>query len=389
MYFAPYIDSTGLHTPSFQDIQDNLISSAKSIFGQDIYLDGDSQDMQYIAAISKAIYDTMQCCQLAVNNQSPQTAIGTSLDSLVKLNGLKRLPATYSTVQITCIGTPGTVIPAGVVQDTAGNKWDLPPNSVIPDVGVLSCTATCETPGNILVDIGSIQTIVNPQFGWDSVSNAAAASPGVATETDVKLRKRQSISVQLPAQTALNGTEAAIGAVTGVTRKRVYENKTDVTDANGIPSHSIAAVVEGGEDNAVAAAIANFKTMGCGTYGSTSITLPTQFSVGGSTQFSRPSYSAIDVNITIVILTPEYTKAVQDQMIANIGSYLNTLDIGTSVQASSLYLPALSAMANQLSPSFRISSLTISTGEGTAGETVEIVWNSVAKAGIMTVTGGV
>lgn len=387
-YFAPYMDATGLHLPTFVDIQDNLVAQAKSIFGQDIYLDNDSQDMQYIAAISKAIYDTMQMGALAVNNQSPQTAVGTPLDSLVKLNGLQRLAATYSTVQVTCIGTPGTVIAAGIVQDTAGYKWDLPAKSVIPDSGVLSCTATCETVGAIVADIGSIQTIITPQYGWDSVSNAAAAVAGVPTETDTQLRKRQSVSVQLPSQTPLNATLAAINAVDGVTRSRLYENQTDSTDSNGIPSHSVAAVVEGGDDDSVAQAVATSKTMGCGTYGSTSITLPTQFSIGGSTQFSRPTYTPVDVAVTVVILPSGYTQAVQDQATQNIKDYLNTLAIGTSVQASSLYYPALSAMADQRVPSFRIDSLTVSTGGGAASGNLAVPWNGVAQAGTVTITGG-
>jgi uncharacterized phage protein gp47/JayE len=387
-YFAPYIDATGLHTPSFQDIQDYRVAQAKSIFGPDIYLDGDSQDMQYIATTSKAIFDAMQLCQLAVNNQSPQNAIGAGLDSLVKLNGLGRLAATYSTVQITCTGTPGTAISAGVVQDTAGYLWDLPTNSVIPGSGVLSCTATCETVGAIVADIGAIQVIVTPQYGWDSVSNAAAAAPGVAVETDTQLRQRQSISVKLPSQTPLDATEAAVAAVDGVTRQRVYENDTPTTDANGIPRNSVAAVVEGGDDNAVAAAIAKSKTMGCGTYGTTSIALPTQYSVGGSTRFSRPTYDAIAVNITVVILTTGYTQAVQDQMISNIKDYLDTLRIGTSVQASSLYGFALSATADAHNPSFRIASMTISKDGTNFGDTVPVAWNEVAKAGTVAVSGG-
>ena len=387
-YFTPYIDVNGLHIPSFQDIQNYFIDQAKSIFGQDIYLGNDSQDMQYIATVSKAVYDAVQCCQLAVNNQSPQTAIGTSLDSLVKLNGLQRLPATYSVVQITCVGEPGTVIPDGIVQDTAKYKWDLPPNITIPESGVLSCTATCEVPGNVVAGIGTIQTIVNPQYGWYSVSNAAAAIPGVPTETDLELRARQSISVDLPAQTPLNATAAAIRTVDGVTRSRVYENYTNATDANGIPSHSIAPVVEGGDDQAIASTIAKAKTMGCGTYGTTQITLPSQFSVGGSTNFSRPAYSVVDVAITVALLGSEYSQDVQNQMIANVKEYLETLDIGASVQASSLFFPALTAMPSQKNPCFRIVSLTVSKGGGAAGDNIEIDWDGVAKAGEVTVTGG-
>lgn len=382
------MDAYGLHLPTFQDIQTYLIDRAKSIFGQDIYLGNDSQDMQYIATISKAIYDTMQCCQLAYNNQSPQSAVGTGLDSLVKLNGIMRSPATYSTVQITCVGEPGTVISNGVVQDTANQKWDIPENITIPDSGVLSCTATSEVPGSIMAPVGTIQAIATPQYGWYSVSNAAAAVPGVATETDMQLRKRQSISVDLPSQTPLNSTEAAIQAVDGVTRSHVYENYTNTTDPNGIPSHSIAPVIEGGDDAQVASAIAKSKTVGCGTYGTTQITLPTQFSVGGSTNFSRPAEVLIDIAVTVVLLTSDYSSAVQADIIANIQDYINTLGIGSNVEASSLYYPALSAMDDQKLPTFRISSITVKKTGGTAGSTISLAWNEVAKANTVTITGG-
>lgn len=382
------MDAYGLHLPTFQDIQSNLIDRAKSIFGQDIYLDNDSQDMQYIAAVAKAIYDAMLCCQLAYNNQSPQSAVGTGLDSIVKLNGIARNPATYSTVQITCIGEPETVIPGGVVQDTANQKWDLPANVAIPASGVLSCTATSEVPGKIMAPAGTIQVIATPQYGWYSVSNAAAAVPGVATETDTELRKRQSISVDLSSQTPLSSTEAAIQAVDGVTRSRVYENYTNTTDPNGIPSHSVAPVVEGGDDALVASAIAKSKTIGCGTFGTTQITLPSQFSVGGSTNFSRPTEVSVDVNVTVVLLTSDYTSAVQADIIANIEDYINTLGIGSDVEASSLYYPALSAMDDQRLPTFRISSVTVKKTGGTAGNTIGLAWDEVAKANAVTITGG-
>ncbi len=387
-YFEPFVDINGLHIPDFPDIQNYLIEKAKSIFGQDIYLENDSQDMQYIATISKVLYDAFQCCRLAYNNQSPQTAIGTGLDSIVKLNGISRAAATYSTVQITCIGEPGTEIVNGVVQDTSNQKWDLPPSVKIPASGVLSCTATSEIPGSIMAGVGTIQAINTPQYGWYSVSNAEAAKPGVDTETDTQLRKRQSISVDLPAQTPLNATQAAIRAIDGVSRSRVYENYTNTTDANGIPSHSIAPVVEGGTDEEVAAAIAKAKTVGCGTYGTTQTMLPSQFSVGGSTNFSRPTEIEIEVNVTVVLLTSNYTTAVQSDIISNIKEYLNTMDIGNSVEASSLYYPALSAMDDQQAPSFRISSITVSKSGKTGGDTVSIAWNEVAKAGTIAVTGG-
>ena len=37
-YFAPYVDGSGLHMPTYQDILDDMIASMKKIYGSDIYL---------------------------------------------------------------------------------------------------------------------------------------------------------------------------------------------------------------------------------------------------------------------------------------------------------------------------------------------------------------
>ena len=54
-YYSPYIDNTGIHVPTYEDIRDDLIASMKQIFGQDIYLADDSQDYQQICIFAKKI----------------------------------------------------------------------------------------------------------------------------------------------------------------------------------------------------------------------------------------------------------------------------------------------------------------------------------------------
>ena len=56
-YFNPYIDGTGIHVPTYNDIRDELISQMKQIFGSDIYIDEDSMDYQQISIFAKKIYD--------------------------------------------------------------------------------------------------------------------------------------------------------------------------------------------------------------------------------------------------------------------------------------------------------------------------------------------
>lgn len=386
-YFAPYIDETGLHTPAFSDIQSNLIAQAQSIFGSDIYLDNDSQDMQFIGVLAKSIYDAFQLAQLVYNSQSPQNAIGTGLDSLVKINGLTRNPATYSTCPVSIQGIPEAAIASGVVQDANGYLWSLPTNVVIPSNGILSVTATCQTPGAIQAAPGSIITISTPQYGWYQVYNSVAATPGVNVETDAALQYRQSQSVALPSQTPIEGTLAAIQAIDGVTRAIVYENSANITSDNGIPAHSIAPVVEGGDSTEIATQIALKKTVGCGTYGSTSITLASDGYLTEPVNFSRPAYVAVDVLVNVIPLSG-YTTSVQSNIQTNIESYLNGLDIGQTVYASSLFAPAIKAMPSLSNPEFDISSIQIAVHGSSYSSSILLSWNQCAQVGTVTMAGG-
>ena len=269
-YGAPYIDDAGLHLPTYNDIRDDLVEQFKQIYGQDIYLENDSQDYQMISAFALKTYDTMQLLQIVYNNRSPKTAVGTGLDAIVKLNGIARKDASYSTCVLTLTGTIGTIIANGVVEDEAGLSWNLPSN-VRFNTGTIEVTAQCETIGAVEALPGSITKIKNPQKGWLTATNTVPAIVGKPVETDEELRYRQSISTAIPSQNMLNSTIAGIASVSGVKRYKVYDNDSNETDKNGIPGHSIAAVVEGGLDADIAEQIYLRKGPGGGTYGTTSM----------------------------------------------------------------------------------------------------------------------
>ena len=250
-YIAPYIDDAGLHLPTYADIRDDLVNQFKKIYGQDIYLENDSQDYQMISAFALKTYDTMQLLQIVYNNRSPKTAVGTGLDSIVKLNGIRRKEASHSTCEVVITGTKGTLIAAGVIEDEMGNQWSLPADIILPDT-TMRVTATCRALGAVEAASGTLNKIVNPQKGWTAVTNTAIAVPGLPVESDEQLRYRQSLSVAAPSRNMLESTIAGIAGVLGVTRYRVYDNDTNMTDKNGIPGHSIAAIVEGGADKDIA-----------------------------------------------------------------------------------------------------------------------------------------
>ena len=267
-YFAPYVDDAGLHVPTYNDIRDNLLAKFQEIYGNDLYLGNDSQDYQMISAFALKTYDTIQLLQIVYNNHSPKTAVGTGLSSLVKLNGIRRKAASYSTCVLTLTGKPGTVIAAGVAEDDQRRKWELPQDIKFESES-LEVTARCRDIGAIEAPVGTITKISNPQYGWLAVTNKVPAVKGRAVETDEELRRRQELSTAVPSRNMVDSTLAGIASVAGVTQYKVYENDTNHTDDNGVPSHSIAAVVEGGLDAQVAEQIYLRKGPGCGTHGTT------------------------------------------------------------------------------------------------------------------------
>lgn len=384
-YTAPYIDDAGLHIPSYVDIRDDLVDQFKQIYGQDIYLENDSQDYQMISAFALKTYDTMQLLQIVYNNRSPKTAVGTALDSIVKLNGIARKAASYSTCVVTLTGDVGTIIPAGVVEDDAGNKWDLPAN-VRFDTAEIEVTVQCETIGAIEAMPGTITKITNPQKGWISVTNKVPAVVGEPVETDEQLRYRQSISVAIPSQNMVNSTIAGIASVSGVTRYKVYDNDTSETDDNGIPGHSIAAVVEGGLDADVAEQIYLRKGPGGGTYGTTSVTYTNADGLPNVVRFFRPTYVPIDVTVTVK-KNGTYTTAVADTIKNNVEQYINALDIGDDVPITGILTAVAASIINVAKPEFSLQGITIGkVSGGLSTEDIDILYNEVAAVGTITIT---
>ncbi|TWH46323.1 baseplate J/gp47 family protein [Sporomusa sp. KB1] len=370
-YFKPYIDASGLHLPSYIDIRDGMIAEAKRIYGQDIYLENDSADYQYISALSLKYHDVLQTLQLAYNSRSPSTATNAALDGTVRINGINRKAASYSTVPVILTGQGGTVITNGIVQDVSGYNWALPASVVIGTSGSTSSVATCQTLGNITAQSGEINKIMTPTAGWLNVSNSAAASPGQAAEVDSALRGRQAASTANPSTTVLDGIDGAIYALPGVTRHILYENDTGQYDDNGLPPHSLTAVIEGGNDEEIARTIHTRKTPGGYTNGTTAILVMNDRGQNVLIRFYRPTYYNMAVTLNIKQLTG-YTSNVLENINANLVAYLNNLAIGQDLALSALWAAAMTANVDLHMPSFSIQSLTAGT-VGKAQSTADIV----------------
>lgn len=375
---AAQVTPAGISGPSFQNIQGSFIAGLQAIYGSDTLLTPDTKDLQLLSIISQAVNDTNNLAIAVYNNMSPATGQGAGLSSMVKINGLMRLVASNSTATVTITGVAGTVINAGLVQDTAGNIWSLPPVVTIPGGGSINVLATAQVQGVINAAAGAINIIFTPTQGWQTVTNASAAIPGAPVETDAQLRQRQSVSTGLPAQTPLSAIFAAIANLPGVTRLLVYENQTASTDANGVASHSIAVIVLGGNSTQIAQTIEAKKSPGTGTVGSTSITVNDPSGLPITINFYILTFTQIFVSLTIKALAG-YTSAVGNNLIAALVNFINSLPIGNKV-----YYNWLLAVAQQVpvsgDPTYDITAFTTGTAPSPSGTTdIAIAFNMAAQ----------
>ncbi len=334
-----YIDETGYHYADYPTFLAWLQDEYRTIYGADVYLESDSQDGQFLAILAKALYDTAALGAATFNSFSPVTAQGVGLSRDVKINGLNRITATYSTADLTIVGQGGTVITNGVVVDTLDQKWDLPASVTIPGGGTIVVTATSQVAGAVNAQADTINSIFTPTRGWQTVNNSAEATPGVPVETDAELRARQQVSTANPSLTVFEGSNGAVANLSGVTQVRGYENDTGSTDANGILAHSISTMVVGGDADEIAQTIATHKTPGTGTVGTTTKTVYDSHGMPLAIKFTRPTAVVVGVQITLSARVG-WTTDYEVDIAAAVAAVVEAFGIGNDVLLSRMFSPA-------------------------------------------------
>ncbi len=381
-----YVDATGIHSPSFTSILTYMQGQLQGIFGQDLYLGNDSTDGQALGIFAQAIYDANSMAVAVYNSYSPATAVGVGLSSVVKINGIARELPTNSSGPVLVTGVAGTTITGGIVTDPNSNQWALASPTVIPFTGSIIVTATAVLPGALTLAAGTIVKIATPTYGWQSVTVPGDATPGATLETDPALRLRQTTSTMLPSQGLLDGQTGNLLALPGVTRVQTYENNTDLVDANGQPPHSVAFVVEGGDAQSIANAIARGKTPGADTYGTTSEIVIDAYGIPHTINFFVPTEITITATIHLTAL-PGYASAIGTEIVNSVVNYISQLPIGADVFQTQVTAAAIRGIPAADALTFNLTSLQMAAGANPlVSADVPILFNAAATASSSTVT---
>ena len=228
--------------------------------------------------------------------------------------------------------------------------------------------------GPIEQPANTIDAILTPMLGWDSVINPVAATSGEDRETDEDLRLRFRNAKFERATNTLDAIYSALVNTDGVSEVTIYENDTSVVDVNGVPAHSFLPIVVGGLSTDIANAIWDNKPIGILSYGNTTVSISDVQGFPHDISFSRtdPVVIYISMDITTDVNFPANGN---DLIRSNLIEYFQSnFGTGDDVVYSRLYTPVNTV------PGHQVNTLTIGTSPAPVGTTnVVIAFDEIAS----------
>ena len=294
---------------------------------------------------------------------------GPSATAASILSGLKaEIDANHPTLVATVVGSTLDVRLDDIFQTATFSRSANLGFTKITKLGDL----VAQNYGPIEQSPNTITTISTPVLGWDSVTNPISAVAGRYVETDEELRERFRVSKFERASNILEALYSALINLDTVEQVVIYENDTDVTDANGIPAHSFMPIVLGGISTNIAQSIWENKPLGIRSYGNTSVTIYDSQGFPHDIGFERPNPVTvyIDLDITTNSDFPQNgEQAIKDAIAAYMEAQFG---IGEDVVYSRLYTPINSIDGHQ------VNSLTIGTSPNPTGvSNIPIAFNEL------------
>lgn len=200
-----------------------------------------------------------------------------------------------------------------------------------------------EEPGEVSLQNGAITKIVTAPTGFLSCTNLCGYVAGRLLETDVELRQSYVDKIFSRSSRMTDSIRSAILAnCAGVTAAQVYENRTNETDSEGRPPHSVEAVVDGGSNSDIAEQILATVSAGITTYGSVSVDVPGEDDDMIEVCFNRPTYIYCWFKVTLTISKASLVPANYAELVETaIVDAMSQVENGEDVVPQQQFLPAI------------------------------------------------
>lgn len=357
----PQFTKDGIEIQTFDEIFNELVAEYKSIYGEGIDLDQNTPDGQKIGIEAKLAIDLQTFALALATARDPDFAEGNNLNSIAKICGITRKPATQSSVVMTVTTDRNLTLPVGfTVQDETNQNWKLE-TATSCTTGDNTITFYAENYGDVEAEANTITTIITVVLGVTAVTNAAAATSGQDEETDEEFRARRNLSLENPSYSTVGSLFSKLANLKNVTDVRVYENVQDTSDPEkNMPPHSIWIVIDGGAEADIAETTAKNKTAGTAMKGNTTtdwietLILPNDitYEIVHTIRYDRPTAKDLYIRLNVEKKVP--TQSIDIQLIKN-KLVTQKYVIGQDAQANELYSFVYQAGTNFIATDLEIS----------------------------------
>lgn len=235
------------------------------------------------------------------NNFNIDYASGIWLDSIGSLFGLIRIPGKPTEVKIKITGVTGLILPVNFTISNGTMDFYAPESYTInnsdnpddyflflsKDIGITDIPANTVT--QQIMPLEGIETITNPNPGISGTEN----------ESDKNFRLRIKNQQSLNSTAQIISLNSALSTITSdFLVLENFSNESQVINGATVGAHSIFVTAYGGNDLAIANAIYNKKSIGCGMTGTVAINLQTPLGLFIA-KFNRPELIPIKIKMSI------------------------------------------------------------------------------------------
>ena len=388
------LTATGFLPKTLEIIRDEINEALRFFFGPSLDLENGIL-ARLVGILAERYAELWELGEAVNSSQDPDKATQAALGALCLLTGTFRIEAAYSTVILTLTGSPSTVVSAANRASTsttsakfittasativAAAAWTIStayalgarrtnasrvyqcitagtsagsggPTTTAADItdgtvhwrylgegtGVVDVAGQSAIKGPIVGTSGDIKVIDTPVGGWQSVINVLDAVPGYDTQADESLRLSREEELSQAGTSTADAIRAALLAIEGVTSATVFVNDTDLTDADGMPPHSVEAMVLGGDDAAIGEILLDQVAAGVQTIGGVTTNPTDSEGVAHVVKFSRPTQLLIYADVFLIKDPGTYPSDGDAQVEAAIVAFGGVQKCGKNAAASSI-----------------------------------------------------
>ena len=295
----------------------------------------ESPDGQLIGTMTYELFQVWAQLNNVYNSYNPSVASGAALRNIGLITGIPFGAASKSYATLETQGTVGTIIPAlSLVSDADGNEFYSSFEVAIPgNIQVVS-----KESGVLDVSAGSVTTIVTPVTGWTGITQLLDGNSGTTAQTQQQYRNSRQRTVMRNSVSIADAMQANLHEL-GIDQANVFNNDSNAT-VSGVPANTIEVTV--GEispaitDYMIAQVILSTNSMGCSTFGTTTVAITDTQGVSHNISFTKATQFDVEMAINITFLDPDFAGA-EESIKAALIAHINSLEAGADVVWSRLF----------------------------------------------------